>query len=87
MTWQDDQKKVATGVTDNNALNNLRNMVDVQGQHGNWNFDPYMQGLYNGLEFALSIMERREPIFKSAPDKWLADNDVKRVFGDVNEAH
>lgn len=68
-------------------IDNLKNMVDVQGTDGNWNYDPYMQGLYNGLEFALSIMEKREPKFKSAPDKWLADNGVKRSFPeDVEES-
>jgi len=61
-------------------VDDVRRMLDVQGQNGNWNFDPYMHGLYNGIEFALSLMEQREPVFKDAPDKWLADNGVKRSF-------
>lgn len=64
----------------NKLVNSVREMRDVQGLHGNWNFDPYMHGLYNGLEFALSLLEQREPQFKSAPEKWLADNGVKRSF-------
>ena len=63
-------------------VDKLSEMTEVQGSNGNWNFDPYMQGLYNGLEFARSIMEDREPIFRSAPDKWLADNQIKRSFPD-----
>ena len=63
-------------------VDKVREMVEVQGKNGSWNFDPYMQGLYNGLEFALSLMENREPIFRSAPAKWLADNQVKRSFPD-----
>ena len=54
-------------------VQDLRHMVEVQGCDGNWNYDPYMQGLYNGLEFALSIMEKREPQFRDAPEQWLAD--------------
>jgi hypothetical protein len=61
-------------------IENLRHMVDVQGTDGNWNYDPYMQGLYNGLEFALSIMEKREPNFRSAPFSWIADKNVGRLF-------
>ena len=56
----------------------VREMRDVQGQHGNWNYDPYMQGLYNGLEFAVSLLERREPQFKDAPETWIGDIKVKR---------
>ena len=58
----------------------MRELLEVQGCDGNWNFDPYMHGLYNGIEFALSILEKREPAFRDAPDKWLADNGVKRTF-------
>ena len=54
-------------------IGDLRHMRVVQGTTGNWDYDPYMHGLYNGLEFALSIMEKREPVFKAAPDKWLGD--------------
>jgi hypothetical protein len=64
----------------NKLIDDVRNMVDAQGQNGCWNFDPYMHGLYNGLEFALSILEKREPKFRDAPEKWLADNGVKRTF-------
>lgn len=59
-------------------IESVRHMRDVQGYDGNWNYDPYMQGLYNGLEFALSLLEVREPQFKSSPEKWLGDIKVKR---------
>ena len=62
---------------DDKLVQDLRHMVEVQGRDGNWNCDPYMQGLYNGLEFALSIMEKREPQFRDAPEQWLADIRVK----------
>ena len=51
----------------------VREMRDVQGYDGNWNYDPYMQGLYNGLEFAVSLLEKREPVFRDAPKQWLGD--------------
>jgi hypothetical protein len=64
-------------------VQDLRNMVEVQGRDGTWNYDPYMQGLYNGLEFALSIMEKREPQFREAPNQWLADIRVETKLSDV----
>jgi len=61
-------------------------MRDVQGYDGNWNYDPYMQGLYNGLEFALSLLEVREPQFKDAPETWLGDIKVKYKLSSETEA-
>ena len=58
-------------------IESVRHMRDVQGYDGNWNYDPYMQGLYNGLEFALSLLEGRQPEFKDAPETWLGDIKVK----------
>jgi len=58
----------------------VREMRDVQGADGNWNYDPYMHGLYNGLEFAVSLLEQREPKFKDAPKQWLCDLPKPRIF-------
>ncbi len=45
-------------------IDRLRDLVKIQGEDGNWNDTPYMLGLYNGMELALSIMENREPTFR-----------------------
>lgn len=62
-------------VADN--LQELKRVRDIQGQPGNWNYDPYMQGMYNGLELAAAIMENREPVYKDAPPRhgkpWLCN--------------
>lgn len=52
----------------------MKEMLALHGSHGNWNFDPYMHGLYNGMEFMLSIAEGREPVFREAPKVWVADS-------------
>ena len=57
----------------NSSLCLLKEMLEVQGADGNWNYDSYMLGMYNGMEFALSIMEGREPFYRCAPEKWLKD--------------
>lgn len=51
----------------------IRNQLNVHGQNGNWNHDPYMHGMYNGLECALATLEGREPQYRSAPAEWLKD--------------
>ncbi len=68
-------------------IKSVRHMRDIQGYDGNWNYDPYMQGLYNGLEFALSLLEVREPQFKDAPETWLGDIKVKRDKLSSGAAH
>lgn len=52
-------------------IRELREMLDIQGSNGNWNYNPAMHGMYNGMEFAIATMEGREPEFREAPDKWL----------------
>jgi hypothetical protein len=53
------------------VLKQMREMLDVQGNNGNWNYDPYMLGMYNGMEFMMALAEGRDPVYKNAPDEWL----------------
>lgn len=55
------------------AIEKMNDLIKVQGTDGTWNHDPYMQGMYNGMELMLAIAEGREPNYKSAPDQWLCD--------------
>ena len=48
------------------ALKQLREVHEAQGRDGNWNYDHYMRGLFNGLELALAIFEDREPVYRKA---------------------
>jgi hypothetical protein len=50
----------------------MQEMLEVQGSDGNWNYDSYMHGMYNGMEYMLSMVESREPVFREAPKKWLS---------------
>ena len=55
-------------------LDPLRDQLDVQGAHGNWNYNDYMLGMFNGLECALATLEHREPQYRRKPDDgWLDD--------------
>jgi hypothetical protein len=69
------RKKSGEGMSklDEKIIQTLRDMVELQGRDGNWNCDEYMHGMYTGMEFMLSIVESREPIYKSRPEKWLSE--------------
>jgi hypothetical protein len=73
-----EQSEAAKSVTVVSAkqMSDLRNMHRIQGDNGNWNYDPYMHGMYNGMELMLATIEDREPVFKKAPETWLADIEV-----------
>jgi hypothetical protein len=58
-------------------IEKLVDLVAIQCSSGNWNFDPYMHGMANGMILALSIIQDEEPQFLSAPDKWLSDISIK----------
>jgi len=52
----------------------MREMLEVHGRHGNWNYDSYMHGLYNGMEYMQAMVEDREPDFRGPPEKWLSED-------------
>lgn len=51
----------------------LSELIKIQGEDGNWNYDPYMLGMYNGMELMFATIEGRDPQFREAPEKWLSD--------------
>lgn len=53
-------------------LADLRNILKLQCAHGNWDYDPYMHGIANGLILAEHIMDGRqdECEFLEAPRVW-----------------
>lgn len=55
------------------CIKGLRDMTEVQCMDGNWNHDPYMHGMANGMIFALSIFEGGNPEYLDAPEVWLRD--------------
>lgn len=50
------------------SLKTSREMLYLQGKDGNYNYDSYMLGMYNGMEYIISLFENREPIYKNGKD-------------------
>lgn len=57
--------------------NQLREMVKIQCQDGNWNYDSYMHGMANGLLLAMSAIDGSAFEGLSAPEQWLAAADTE----------
>ena len=58
------------------TVEDLQTFVEVQGANGNWNYDEYMHGMYNGMELMLATIEGREPNFRSRPDRFITENEI-----------
>jgi hypothetical protein len=55
------------------AMEKLQDCLDIQCSKGNWDYDPYMHGMANGMLLAKAIFEEREPTYLTAPKKWGRD--------------
>jgi len=64
-----------------NRIQNLKDITAIQTSDGNWNYDPYMQGMANGMILALATLENTTPQFLEAPNEWLKDqpNDAPKI--------
>jgi uncharacterized coiled-coil protein SlyX len=58
-------------------LKGLNEIIDIQASDGNWNYDPYMQGMANGMLLARhTILGLLGDVpYKEAPEHWLKDDD------------
>jgi len=61
-------------------IETLKELIDIQCSDGNWNYDPYMHGMANGMILALSLFEGGAPEYLDAPEEWLADKAHEEVL-------
>lgn len=54
-------------------IQTLKGLLNHQMQDGNWNYDPYMHGLTNGLILALSIIEDKDVDYLPEPERWVCE--------------
>ena len=62
-----------------------REMLAIQGEKGHWDSDEYMHGLYNGMEFMLSLVEGREPVFRDAPSRFKKYTSEEGPTAEISE--
>jgi len=51
----------------------LADVINIQCAKGNYDYDPYMHGMANGLLLAQSFLQERELVFMEAPEVWGCD--------------
>ena len=54
------------------VIEEIDDLLKVQCSDGNWNYDPYMHGMANGMILIKAIVTRKSPKFLTAPKKWLS---------------
>jgi hypothetical protein len=70
--------------TIDNRLKVLQDLIKTQTSDGNWNYDPYMHGMANGMIMSEAIIEDKEPKFLDAPEKWLKDAKIsEKIIADI----
>lgn len=55
-----------------------KEMLDIQGQKGNYDYDEYMLGLYNGMEYVIALFETREPNYINGKDVEFTNNKIQQ---------
>lgn len=51
-----------------------KEMLEIQEQKGNYDYDEYMLGLHNGMEYIIALFETREPNYISGKDVEFTNN-------------
>lgn len=64
----------------------LKEMLEIQGRDGTWNYDHYFHGMYNGMEVMLAVLEGRDSVFREAPKKWLSKKEWVGLTDDEYES-
>ena len=58
-------------------LKALQELLDIQCSQGNWNYDPYMHGMANGMILAQSLVTGKEPDYLDPPEHWLSKDETE----------
>ena len=67
-------------------IESLKQSLEIQGNNGNWNYDNYMLGMFNGMELMMATLEEREPFYRECKEKDFIYNNMKKgSFGNPIE--
>lgn len=47
-------------------VDKMRELLKIQGAKGNWDYDNYMLGMFNGMELMMCTVENRAPKYRTA---------------------
>ena len=55
-------------------LKEIENAVNIQCSEGNWNYDPYMFGMANGMILVQAMINGDSPVYLNRPVEWLCES-------------
>jgi hypothetical protein len=58
---------------DKDTRDSIQSVLDIQCADGNWNHDPYMHGMANGMIMIAAMVDCVDPDFLQAPETWGRD--------------
>jgi len=58
-------------------VDDIRKMMLIANNDGNWNYDPYLHGMANGLIAAFAVATGIEPRYLDAPTEWLSKREIQ----------
>lgn len=61
------------------AVESLDELTKIQCSNGNYDYDPYMHGMANGMLLAMSLFNNCEPIYLDAPSQWGCDRTMDNL--------
>ena len=77
--WREETKELKKQLEEwEHHLKCSKEMLDIQGQKGNYDYDEYMLGLYNGMEYIIALFETREPNYISGKDVKFTNNKTQQ---------
>lgn len=68
------------------SLKCANEMLEIQGRDGNYNYDSYMLGMYNGMEYIISLFEHREPNYRNGKEiEFLSDKQLQNNWNELKK--
>ena len=55
------------------SVDTLEELLKIQCSNGNWDYDPYMHGMANGMLLAMSLFKDKNPRYLDPPKQWGCD--------------
>lgn len=55
------------------VLDTFDDLLGIACAGGNWNYDPYLHGMANGMILMRSVLSGEDPVYLEAPEEWLKD--------------
>lgn len=65
-------------------IEDAESILATQGADGNWDYDPYMHGMLNGMILMKAMLLGGESNFRDAPSKWGESNKGEEVLVSEN---